>query len=72
MLVWLGRDAPFGHSTVETCLLTNPLAAALAVIETPGFTQYDLVPGNWWFMAYASAFCLLALVGQTWRLARPT
>jgi hypothetical protein len=72
MLVWLGRDAPFGHSTVEAALITNPLAAALSVIEMPGFTEYDLVPGNWWLLGYASAFCLAVLAVQTWRLTRPS
>ncbi len=71
MLVWLGRDAPFGHAFVETVLMINPLAAALSVIEMPGFTQYNLVPANWWFLGYASAFCLVVLVLQTWRLTRP-
>jgi ABC-type transport system involved in multi-copper enzyme maturation permease subunit len=71
MLVWLGRDAPFGHSLVEAVLTINPLATALATIDTPGFTQYNLVPANWWFLGYASAFCLGALVVQTWRLTRP-
>jgi hypothetical protein len=71
MLVWLGRDAPFGHSTVQTVLTVNPLAAALSVIEMPGFTQYNLVPANWWFLGYASAFCLVVLILQTWRLTRP-
>ncbi len=71
MLVWLGRDAPFGHSVVEAVLTFNPLAAALAIIGTPGFTQYDLLPGNWWFLAYGSIFCLAVLVLQTWRLTRP-
>jgi ABC-type transport system involved in multi-copper enzyme maturation permease subunit len=72
MLVWLGRDAPFGHATVQAALVTNPLAAALSVIEMPGFTQYNLVPGNWWFLGYASAVCLIVLVVQTWRLTRPS
>lgn len=71
MLVWLGRDAPFGHATVEAVLVTNPLAAALSVIEMPGFTQYRLVPGNWWFLGYASAFCLVVLVVRTQRLTKP-
>ena len=71
MLVWLGRDAPFGHSVVEAVLTFNPLATALTVIETPGFTQYRLLPGNWWFLAYGSIFCLVVLVLQTWRLTRP-
>jgi hypothetical protein len=71
MLVWLARDAPFGHSTVEAMLTTNPLATALSAMEMPGFTEYDLVPANWWFVGYASVFCLGALVVQTWRLTRP-
>ncbi|MFH1920340.1 MAG: ABC transporter permease subunit [Planctomycetota bacterium] len=71
MLVWLAREAPFGHATVEAALLINPLAAALSVIEMPGFTQYNLVPGNWWFLGCASAFCLIVLIVETWRLARP-
>jgi ABC-type transport system involved in multi-copper enzyme maturation permease subunit len=71
MLVWLARDAPFGHSTVETVLTANPLAAALSVIEMPGFTQYNLVPANWWLMGYASAACLVVLLVATWRLTRP-
>lgn len=71
MLVWLARDAPFGHSTVQAALATNPLAAALSVMEMPGFAQYNLVPANWWFQGYVSVFCLAALVLRTWRLARP-
>lgn len=71
MLVWLAREAPFGRATVEAALRINPLAAALSVIEMPGFTQYNLVPANWWFLGYASAFCLVVLLVRTWRLARP-
>ena len=36
LLVWFGRDVMFGHATVERVLLVNPLAAALAIMETPG------------------------------------
>ncbi|MHC4398200.1 MAG: ABC transporter permease [Planctomycetota bacterium] len=71
MLVWIGRDAPFGHSTVQTVLTVNPLAAAMSVIDTPGFTQYELLPANWWFLGGASVFCLMTLMIQTWRLTRP-
>ncbi len=71
MLVWLARGAPFGHATVQAVLAFNPLAAALSVIRTPGFTQYELVPVNWQFLGCASAFCLLGLAVQTWRLTRP-
>ncbi|MEO2032748.1 MAG: ABC transporter, partial [Planctomycetaceae bacterium] len=50
LLVWLGRDAPFGHSTVEVALMINPLAAALSIINTPGFGEYNLLPANWWIL----------------------
>jgi ABC-type transport system involved in multi-copper enzyme maturation permease subunit len=71
MLVWLGRDAPFGRATVEAVLTTNPLAATLAILDTPGFAQYNLVPANWWFLAYGSAAFLAVLIVQTWRLTQP-
>jgi ABC-type transport system involved in multi-copper enzyme maturation permease subunit len=71
MLFWLGRDSRFGHSTVEAILTVNPMAAALNVIETPGFKHYNLVPANWWIMGGAIAACLVVLGIQTWRLTRP-
>jgi ABC-type transport system involved in multi-copper enzyme maturation permease subunit len=71
LLIWLGRDAPFGHDTVERALLINPVAAALSVIRLPSFIHYDLIPGNWWFLGIASAISLLVLFGQTWRISRP-
>lgn len=71
LLVWLGRDAPFGHDTVEAALIINPIAAALSVIRLPGFRDYDLIPGNWWFLGIASVVCLLILLGQTRRISRP-
>jgi hypothetical protein len=71
MLVWLGRGAPFGASTVEAVLRVNPLAATLSLIRLPGFAGYDLVPANWWFLGWASAASLGTLIVQTWRLVRP-
>ncbi|MCX7422316.1 MAG: ABC transporter permease [Planctomycetia bacterium] len=71
LLVWLGRDAPFGHDTVERALLINPVAAALSVIRSTGFRDYQLIPGNWWFLGIGSVVCLLVLIGQTRRISRP-
>jgi ABC-type transport system involved in multi-copper enzyme maturation permease subunit len=71
MLIWLGRDFPFSHSTVETALIANPMAAAFSVIEVGGFQKYELLPANWWFIGVASAAMLGVLVTQTWRLTRP-
>ncbi len=71
LLVWLGRDAPFGRSTVETALLTNPTGAALSVIEAPGFESYRLLPMSWWIAA-AVPLVMFAIFGlQVWRLSRP-
>lgn len=71
MLVWVGRDAPFSHGTVQAALSVNPLAAALSVVRVSGFQEYNLVPTNWWIVGWASAACLLLLVVQIWRLTRP-
>ncbi|MGE0375132.1 MAG: ABC transporter permease subunit [Planctomycetaceae bacterium] len=71
LLIWLGRDAPFGHSTVATALLFNPLAAALSVIQTPGFAEYQLVPANWWIMSSASLVLLAVLLVRMRILIRP-
>lgn len=71
LLIWLGRDAPFGHDTVERALLINPVAAALSVIRLTGFRDYQLIPGNWWFLGIGSIVCLLVLIGQTHRISRP-
>ena len=71
MLFWLGRDTTFGHRTVETMLTLNPLAAALTVMEAPGFAQYQVVPMSWWITGCASVACLGVLCFQTWRLTRP-
>ncbi len=65
LLIWLGRDAPFGHSTVERVLTINPMAAALSIIETPGFGQYSLVPNNWWLLG---TLCLVLLCVLTCRV----
>ncbi|MBI1338511.1 MAG: ABC transporter permease subunit [Phycisphaera sp.] len=71
MLFWLGRGAPFGHSTVERALTLNPMAAALTIIEAPGFESYRLLPMNWYLVAGATAASLFVLTLQTWRLTRP-
>lgn len=71
LMVWLGRDAPFGYSAVQTALSINPMAAALSVIGTPGFESYNLVPVNWWVTGIASGLLLLILLVQTWRITKP-
>lgn len=71
LMVWLGRDAPFGHQTVERALLINPTAAAMSVIETPGFENYNLLPLAWWVAGIVSLFMFLLFGLQVWRLSRP-
>ena len=71
LLVWLGRDAPFGRETVHDALLVNPVGAALSVIETPGFQNYNLLPAAWWVAGGVSAFMFLLFGLQVWRLTRP-
>jgi ABC-type transport system involved in multi-copper enzyme maturation permease subunit len=71
LLVWVGRDAPFGYSAVQTALLINPMAAALSVIGTPGFESYNLIPVNWWVTGAASGLLLLILLIQTRRITKP-
>jgi ABC-type transport system involved in multi-copper enzyme maturation permease subunit len=71
LLAWLGRDAPFGHRTVEAVLTISPLAAALHASDTAGFTEYDLLPANWWLIGIASFLLLVVLVVRTRQLYRP-
>lgn len=71
LLIWLGREAPFGHATVQAALLINPVAAALHAAETPGFTQYELLPLNWWIIGVACVALLLFIRVRIWQLSRP-
>jgi len=71
LLVWLGRDAPFGHDTVERALTINPIATALSVIRLPGFRDYELLPLHWYWLGCGSAAGLLLLIWQTRHLTRP-
>ena len=71
LLVWLGRDAPFGFEVVQSVLLINPVGAALSVIETPGFENYNLLPGAWYVAGAFSAFMFLVFGFKVWRLTRP-
>jgi ABC-type transport system involved in multi-copper enzyme maturation permease subunit len=71
LLVWLGRDAPFGHRTVEAVLTIDPLAAALNASNNPGFAQYRLLPANWWFLATACLVLLIFLFLRTRQLTQP-
>jgi ABC-type transport system involved in multi-copper enzyme maturation permease subunit len=71
LLVWLAREAPFGHATVQAALRVDPAAAALQASDTPGFTHYELLPANWWIIGSACIALLLFLGLRTWQLYRP-
>jgi ABC-type transport system involved in multi-copper enzyme maturation permease subunit len=71
LLVWLGRDVTFGHSLVERVLMLSPVAAALTVMEVPGFAHYRLVPASWWVTGAATVICLGILRVRVWQLTRP-
>jgi ABC-type transport system involved in multi-copper enzyme maturation permease subunit len=71
LLIWLGRDAPFGHRAVEAALTVSPVAAALSASRTPGFTRFDLLPANWWFLGGACLALSAFLYARTWQLTRP-
>jgi ABC-type transport system involved in multi-copper enzyme maturation permease subunit len=71
LLVWLGRDAPFGHRVVEAALTVSPVAAALSASDTPGFTAYQLLPTNWWVVGSACVLLLAFLWVRTRQLYRP-
>jgi ABC-type transport system involved in multi-copper enzyme maturation permease subunit len=71
LLGWLGKDAPFGHATVEAILMVSPVAAALHASAAPGFVDYDLLPVNWWVIGSASVVLLGVLIVRTRQLYRP-
>jgi ABC-type transport system involved in multi-copper enzyme maturation permease subunit len=71
LLVWLGREAPFGRATVQAVLSLDPVAAALQAAATPGFAEYELLPANWWIIGAACVALLGFLVLRTWQLCRP-
>ena len=71
MLVWLGRDAPFGFAAVETALTLDPVAAALRASDTPLFATYELLPSAWWITGSACVALLVFLGLRIGQLSRP-
>jgi ABC-type transport system involved in multi-copper enzyme maturation permease subunit len=71
LLVWLGREAPFGHSTVQTALRVSPVAAALQAAGMPGLAPYELLPANWWIIGPACLALLVLVRLRVWQLYRP-
>src|SRR5262249_35715030 len=71
LLIWLAREAPFGHTTVQAALLIDPVAAALQASDTSGFSQYELLPANWWIIGSTCVVLLAFLRVRVWQLSRP-
>jgi ABC-type transport system involved in multi-copper enzyme maturation permease subunit len=71
LLIWLGREAPFGHSLVQAALIIDPVAMALQASDAPGFEPYELRPANWWIIGITSAILLVILRIRVWQLSRP-
>ena len=72
LLIWMGRDAPFGQQLVQSALSTNTIGAALMAVNMPGFRGYELLPSSWWMSGFMCFVALLLLTCQLWRLTRPT
>jgi len=68
--IWLGRDAPFTPLFVERVLTPNPLAATLSIIGTPGFTEFRLIPANWYVMTAITVGSAALMLLQVARLGR--
>ena len=71
ILIWIGRDAPFGFRIVQNALLVNPMSSALSIMRTKGFEDYQLVPGNWYFLAGGSVMGLIIFWLRIHRLTQP-
>ena len=71
ILIWMGRDAPFGFATVETALIMNPMSSSLSLMETRGFENYRLIPANWYFLGTGCVVGLVVFWGQVARNSRP-
>jgi ABC-type transport system involved in multi-copper enzyme maturation permease subunit len=71
LLIWLGRDAPFGQSVVESFLTVSPVGAALQAADTPGFSRYNLFPASWWVLGATCLALLAFLFVRMWQLCQP-
>lgn len=71
MLVWMNRDAPFGHEFVQSALRLNPMAAALNAMQADGFQGYDLIPATWQYTGATCAVLLVILYLRVFRLTKP-
>jgi hypothetical protein len=71
ILIWMNRDAPFGHEFVQRSLMVNPMAAALNAMRTPGFEPYELIPQAWVVTSVMCGLLIGLLYVRLWLLSRP-
>lgn len=71
MLIWMNREAPFGHEFVQSALRLNPMAAALNAMQAEGFQSYDLLPSTWQYGGVTCAILLAILYVRVLRLTKP-
>lgn len=71
ILIWMNRNAPFGHAFVEKALMINPMAAALNAIRAPGFETYNLIPASWRVTSVICGGLIFVLYVRILRLSKP-
>jgi hypothetical protein len=71
LLVWLARGKPFGKQFVESTLMLNPAAVALAEMRVGGMEDLNLTPWAWWIALGICSIASLILSLRVWRLTCP-
>lgn len=71
LVAWLGEGTLFSPALVEHVLVVNPLAAALATMEMPGFEDDHITTTNWCVLGAGSAGLALLLWVRVRQLSRP-
>jgi ABC-type transport system involved in multi-copper enzyme maturation permease subunit len=71
LLVWLARGKPFGKQFVESTLMLNPAAVALAEMRVSGMEDLNLTPWAWYIALAICGVSSLILSMRVWRLTCP-
>jgi len=71
LLVWLARGKPFGKQFVESALMFNPAAVALAEMRVSGMEDLNLTPWAWYIALAICGVASVILSLRVWRLTCP-
>ena len=71
LLVWLARGKPFGKQFVESVLMFNPAAVALAEMRVSGMEDLNLTPWAWYIALAICGVASVILSMRVWRLTCP-